>query len=1770
MTASRQPWFQVDALRPRLRFLVVSAADGVRRLVMLGHDLLSPEERDGLGRLGFYPIGEEGYLVRDQPRIGLSELKAVFPQTSVVSVDPTSITTLGAIRRQAGEIERRQATGLNNVLGQAREIGTNADGERVFEGVFGRWREQQAAGVRMRISEPRAGAADRTPWLRVDPDSTDGLGEAADAWVAEMAAGRSMDWGDLKAFASTVTGIPVADVVFSPRMRDVQEAVEAALVRSLANRVPSVGSADAFAAAYELALQLHDRQPIFRSRTSDSISLQQYSTPLPLSVALQHLMGDVRGKVVLEPTIGNGSLVSAMAGATVLGVELDPDRVARVRSSFPSATVVVGDATKGSFIDLNGKQPVDIVVANPPFGGIPGQRYVEVDGIRVHRIDHLVMLRSLAARSDDGLAAFIIGGDSTMERSAGEIRGGSRTVFDWIAERYQVQIVEVDGGLFSKQGAGFPTRIVLVGRRGARSVVPERLDVLRDHEELRNWVAAARHTLDLDQAEEDALLDIDDLDLGGAEAWVAGRAVDEPAAEVLLSPPPVGPDDVGGDRETVPAVSDGEPELEAGLVGGDSPEDVVFVAKEARRTLGAPARDINAAIAVENSFQSPYVAQSSVTDATSMIPRNLATPTRLALEALEARRGPVDAYVADRLGWTVDQMRERKYLSAEQVDAVALHIDASERGRAALEGDMTGLGKGRVMASLARYAALQGRATVFLTETATLFTDFWRDIRDLESEALFNPMILNAGTPVFDPSDGQILVRATPRALVNQALEEESIPAGINLVLATYSQFNRDPSKSAKAGWLYRAMGRTAGNVTLLLDEAHNAAGDSNTSRNVAAAIQAASDVAYSSATSMKGASNVLIYSKLFPPSVDVGGLPATLKAGGEVLQEVLSGMMARDGVFIRREHDLSGLRFTTVTDDARFARNEDMADRLASILEMMNYVAGDIQKIVSEENKKFEAFLEAIPEADRAGARMQAQQPAFGSRLFNIYRQFLMASMTDLAAEQAIDALRENKKPVIVLENTMEAVLRDTVSGILGSGLDEDLEDDLSPAAAAAAMTGSTSVLLGADITFRTVLHRMAERLTTYKVRKGFSDWEVRTVESKEALQAVLNIKAMIDELPDLPASPLDVLRSRIEAAGFVVDELSGRKLALKTEDGGEVFAVTREEKPKARIVQEFNSGVSDALLLTLAGSTGISLHASERFQDQRQRVMIELQAANDVNKRVQFFGRVNRKGQVSSPEIRTLSTGLIGQARPIAMQNAKLRRLSANTTANQDSAALDREVPDLINGVGNKVAFNYLEANPGIARRLDIDVGEVQEELSGDADTTLINRLLSRCVMLRNEEQKVLYEEITTEYVRTIAELDEKGLNPLRSREFDVRAREVSREVFEPGDPLSDSVFDHPVYVKTIAYEEVLKPLRWSDVETIQRQSQERFQNLYGMPAGKVAARFAGEVRKVTPNILELAKGQRKEPLEELIAARDSNPVQRVYERLQGLTRALSLLDTGAVVRLSRGGDATDTTLAVVVDMGFPAKANTAHRLGDYSITLVIPGEPQRVVKSLATLIGDEGFEIIDGDRLARDRENVRHAIATAPEGQVTRERLVLDGNLFRAAAIASASKLGASAVYTDDEGRRLRGIMLRPSVNRSELSSLPFAIGNPALAARIMEERSDVKLCSEPSVDPKLRAMGLQVHRDGARLVVTVPGSKAHGGRFFEDPLLLAVTGKFAGDRSSMVAEIGLQSAEALFGALKRMGVSLYGPAELREAVQAMQVLEDVFDASPQAHG
>jgi hypothetical protein len=77
----------------------------------------------------------------------------------------------------------------------------------------------------------------------------------------------------------------------------------------------------------------------------------------------------------------------------------------------------------------------------------------------------------------------------------------------------------------------------------------------------------------------------------------------------------------------------------------------------------------------------------------------------------------------------MEQLEER--LSAEQADAVAIGIQAFDDGMGFVEADATGLGKGRVAATLAVYGKKLGKKVMFMTEKSDLLSDFYRDVEDI-------------------------------------------------------------------------------------------------------------------------------------------------------------------------------------------------------------------------------------------------------------------------------------------------------------------------------------------------------------------------------------------------------------------------------------------------------------------------------------------------------------------------------------------------------------------------------------------------------------------------------------------------------------------------------------------------------------------------------------------------------------------------------------------------------------------------------------------------------------------------------------------------------------------------------------------------------------------------------------------------------------------------------------------------------------------------------
>ena len=425
-------------------------------------------------------------------------------------------------------------------------------------------------------------------------------------------------------------------------------------------------------------------------------------------------------------------------------------------------------------------------------------------------------------------------------------------------------------------------------------------------------------------------------------------------------------------------------------------------------------------------YQERYTARSGVGEASTMIPANMASAVNRALDRVEARQGcDVDTFVGRELGMSAAD--RATHFAPEQIDALALAFDAHDRGRGFIEADETGIGKGRVLAGVCLRAWRQGRPVIFLTEKPNLFSDFYRDLSQIGVQRDIVPLIVNADIPIKDTERGTVLRPASRAMDLRRAMAAETWPPGVNLVLATYSQLCQ--RGSLKTDWLCRIA--EASGAQLIVDESHNASGESNTAANVKRLLEASGQPPiFSSATYAKRPDNLSIYASVLPELFRHDDIGLLLRQGGAPLQEAFSQMLAEDGVLIRREHDLSHITFRTEPDTARVDRHRERADRLASILEKMAWLGGDIEAFISQENQRLnDRFDDNDANGQRQGHRAGLQTMNFGSRLYQLNRLFMLALKVDHAIEFGAREIEAGRKPVFVVENTLETLLKEIVT---------------------------------------------------------------------------------------------------------------------------------------------------------------------------------------------------------------------------------------------------------------------------------------------------------------------------------------------------------------------------------------------------------------------------------------------------------------------------------------------------------------------------------------------------------------------------------------------------------------------------------------------------------------------------------------------------------------------------------------------------------------------
>ena len=231
---------------------------------------------------------------------------------------------------------------------------------------------------------------------------------------------------------------------------------------------------------YLSIVDLYNKQVTLSHRTSQSMLLQQYSTPAPIGYIAGVFCGmdkySPNPAIYFEPSAGNGLLTIASYPKNFIVNEIDETRNDNLKWQNYYA-VKRQDATK-PFSDY--ERIFKGVVTNPPFGKIDN---IEIDGFDFSVLDHVMCIRALETMKTTGRAALIIGGHTTWDERGRIQAGKNRNFFAYLHKYYKVvDTINIDGHkLYSRQGTAFNVRLILID---GRKIYPDGFPPLKNESDV--------------------------------------------------------------------------------------------------------------------------------------------------------------------------------------------------------------------------------------------------------------------------------------------------------------------------------------------------------------------------------------------------------------------------------------------------------------------------------------------------------------------------------------------------------------------------------------------------------------------------------------------------------------------------------------------------------------------------------------------------------------------------------------------------------------------------------------------------------------------------------------------------------------------------------------------------------------------------------------------------------------------------------------------------------------------------------------------------------------------------------------------------------------------------------------------------------------------------------------------------------------------------------------------------------------------------------------
>jgi len=1159
------------------------------------------------------------------------------------------------------------------------------------------------------------------------------IGAAAHHLLPHLEQGRQVDAATLRAAMEQAFG--GSDTSGAWDWKSAYDACEAATVLFLRKYGKALLRK---AGSPALALPMLDKivglLPTHTRRSIESETLQQFSTPMPLGLAVATAAAITPGDRVLEPSAGTGllAILAEIAGGSLVLNELAETRAGLLSLLFPDIAVSRHDAAQ-IHDHLDAAVVPSVVIMNPPFSAM-----VNVQG-RMADAAYRHVASALARLADGGRLVAITGANFASDAPAW------RDAYVRLQERGRVVFsAAIDGRVYARHGTTFPTRLTVIDKRPAddTTVFPAAPGVAPDVTTLLAWITEhvpARLPVDASVAVPSVATP---RPVRGGVARAA-QAASRPA----IAPAPEG-------IELVYETVDWTPP-ESARLSDSIYEDYALQSVRIPGAQDHPTQLVQSAAMASVAPPKP-----------SYRPRlpanilNLLSGAQLetVIYAGEAHSG----YLAG--AWTVDETLDVVTAAAEDAEG------AIRFRRGFMIGDGTGVGKGREAAGIILDNWLRGRRkAVWISKSDKLIEDAQRDCSALGMERLL----------------------ITPLSRFPQG---KPITLREGILFLTYATLRSDDrgERLSRVKQIVEWLGPDFDGV-IIFDEAHamqNAVGarsergDQEPSQQGRAGLRlqhALPDarVVYVSATGATTVHNLAYAQRLglwggedFPFSTRAEFVEA-IEAGGVAAMEVLARDLRALGLYTSRSLSFDGVEYELV-EHALTPEQTRIYDAYADAFAIIhnNLDAAMRAANITGGSEGGSGTLNRQAKAAARSAFESAKQRFFGH---------LLTSMKTPTLIRAIERdLEQGHAAVVQIVSTGEALMERRLAELPAEEWN-DVRVDITP---------REYVLDYLAHSFPVQLYEpYTDSEGKLSSRPVYRDGQ--PVESREAVARRDALIAKLASLPPVPGA-LDQIVQHFGAD--MVAEVTGRSRRIVRKPGGagrsdRLIVETRAASANLAEAQAFMDDQKRILVFSDAGGTGRSYHAELSARNTRLRVHYLLEPGWKADTAIQGLGRTHRTNQKQPPLFRPVATNVKAEKRFLSTIARRLDTLGAITRGQRETAGQGLFRPEdnleshyardalrqlyhlLARGRIEGCSLERFEAATGLTLT---DANGLKDQLPGIS--TFLNRMLALTIELQGVLFTAFEQLLNARIEGAIAAgTYDVGLETLRAESFVVTGRQT-----------------------------------------------------------------------------------------------------------------------------------------------------------------------------------------------------------------------------------------------------------------------------------------------------------------------------------------------------------------------------------------------------------